>query len=155
MDNLSSNSVIYQNNHADYFLEQSRPDSEFSLSDWFKRLTGNSTALRLGHIVKNLACHVGLSKKQHLRLNRLAFRLQNALQKSHFSLDEEQLVAVLRGDDSANETLATRFGIQGNHLIKERVSLLAALKSWYQSLSVTQQQIIASMQQRSFRLSMG
>ncbi len=155
MNRQSSEHIISHNHHADYFLEQASMETRFDLIEWFKQLTGNPMALQLGHMVKNLACHVGLSRKQHLRLNRLAFRLQSSLQKSHLNLDEDQLVAVLRGDDTAVEAMMSRFGIQGDRLRGERLKLLAALKNWYLSLSRAQQQIIESMQQRSFRLSMG
>ncbi len=127
----------------------------FSFLGWFKQLTANPMALRLTQIVRELACHVGLSKRQHIRLNQLAWGLQSLIKSSSTPLNEESLVAVLAGDSNAEATLSKRLGLQKKRFGDTPSKLLASLRVWFQSLSFSQQQIVVSMQQRAFRLSMG
>ncbi len=129
--------------------------ANFSLLGWFKEFTASPMALKLARVVKDFACHVGLSKKQHMKLNQLALGLQNSLATSEQPLTEESLIAVLRGDLNAREGILNSFNLKSKDLPEQRTQFLLALKTWYQSLSITQQQIVESMQQRAFRLSMG
>ena len=142
-------------NHQDDYQFESTPLLRFNLLNWFKQFTATPITLNLTQIVKDLACHVGLSRKQHVRLNQLAWGLQNSLKTSSKPLNEESLIAVLVGDSNAEETLSKRFGFRSNGLQESRSKLLIALRAWFETLSIAQQQRVVSLQQRAFRLSMG
>jgi hypothetical protein len=133
-------------------------------SGFFSELAGQFSSIferelpapNLIQVVSGLALKIDLSKKQRTGLIQQAGVLEKMLEKSaHKELDEPMLVSVLQGGLVAGEKLVNDFDAQGNHQRPVLINVLNGLTAWFKTLSTHQQEKIKSMQQRSFRLSMG